>query len=271
MNNKIFDGKVESLSIKEEIRGYINSNNISPTLGIIQVGDDKLSNIFIREKIKFAQDVGVKIVYHKFEKGYNKLLDAINQFNNDIKIDAFIVQLPLVGLSDNTVLDNISPNKDIDCLTSINYNKLILGESLFYPGVYSAFLYIFKKCKLPKSSHILVIGSGFVGLPISNYLVRNKYNVTVLDRYAKQNDISKFSKLSDMIVFTAGVSNVIRKDDVKEGSFLINIGQSANFDGSISGGIDNNAISKSRFFVPSKGGIGPLTVAMLFKNLCNIF
>jgi methylenetetrahydrofolate dehydrogenase (NADP+)/methenyltetrahydrofolate cyclohydrolase len=271
MNKKIFDGRAEALIIKEEINSYLKKKNISPTLGIIQVGDDRFSNIFIREKIKFAQDLGINIVYQKLDKGYNNLVAEIEKFNKDANIKAFLVQLPIVGLEDTVVLDNISPDKDIDCLTKTNYTKLLSGEYIFSPGVYSAFLYIFKKCKLPKSSHILVIGSGFVGLPISNYLIQNKYNVTVLDKYAEKGDIINFSKLSDMVIFTAGVSSVIKKNDIKEGSFLINIGQSANFDGSISGGIDEDCIEKSSLFVPSKGGIGPLTVAMLFRNLCNIF
>ncbi|MHB8362419.1 MAG: tetrahydrofolate dehydrogenase/cyclohydrolase catalytic domain-containing protein, partial [Patescibacteria group bacterium] len=207
----------------------------------------------------------------KLDKGYNKLVAEIEKFNKDANIKAFLVQLPIVGLEDTAVLDNISPDKDIDCLTKTNYNKLLSGDYTFSPGVYLAFLHIFKKCNLPKKSHILVIGSGFVGLPISNYLIQNKYNVTILDKYAEKEDISKFAKLSDMVIFTAGVSSMIKKEDVKEGAFLINIGQSANFDGSISGGIDEDCISKSSFFVPAKGGIGPLTVAMLFRNLCNIF
>ncbi len=271
MNDKIFDGKAESLIIKKEVKDYLKKKNVSPTLGIIQVGDDKLSKIFIREKIKFAKDIGVAVVYHQFEEGYPYLKEEIERFNEDNNIDVFLVQLPLVGLNDKTILDNVSPTKDIDCLTSTNYTKLLSGKYAYSPGVYYAFLYIFKKCKLPKSAHILVIGSGFVGFPISDYLIQNKYNVTVLDKYAEKGDISNFSKLSDMVIFTAGVSSVIKKDDVKKGSFLINIGQSANFDGSVSGGIDDDCIEKSSFFVPSRGGIGPLTVAMLFKNLCNIF
>jgi methylenetetrahydrofolate dehydrogenase (NADP+)/methenyltetrahydrofolate cyclohydrolase len=265
--DKIFNGKIESLKIKEElIKSLYNKKR---TLGIIQLGDDRMSNIFIKEKIKFAKDINVNIVYQKLESGSKQLESYINKFNEDENIDAYLIQLPLLGIKDSSYfLNKIDPKKDIDCLTIVNYSNLLIGNYKLSPGVYSAFIYIFDKLKLDKSANILIVGGGFVGTSIANYLIRNKYNITLLDKYSK--DLKAFSRKSDMVIFCAGIGDILEKNDVKENSILINIGASANLDGTFSGGISESTIDKSKFFVPVKGGIGPMTVAMLFNNLISI-
>ena len=266
--NKLFDGKKEALAVKDIIKKNIAGRSL--TLGIIQVGDDHMSSVFIREKMKFAKDVGVNINYKKIQAGESIELDFyIDKFNNDKDIDAYLVQLPLIGIENkNDFLEKIHPDKDIDCLTSSNYSKLLLGDYIFAPGVYLAFRYIFEKLNVDKSSNILVVGGGFVGRSIANYLILGKHNVSVINRYVE--DVFLYSKFSDVIIFSAGVSNVIKKENVKDNSILINIGASANLDGTFEGGISEDTIDKSRFFVPVKGGIGPMTVAMLFKSLSEI-
>jgi methylenetetrahydrofolate dehydrogenase (NADP+)/methenyltetrahydrofolate cyclohydrolase len=266
--NKLFDGKKEALIIKDIIKKNISDRVL--TLGILQIGDDYMSNIFIREKMKFAKEVGININYQKIQKSDSTTLDYyIDKFNSDNNINAYLIQLPLVGIKDkNYFLEKINKDKDIDCLTSINYAKVLLGNYTFAPGVYLAFRYIFKKLNVDKSSNILIVGGGFVGRSIANYLILEKYNVFIVDRYIE--DISLYSKLSDVIIFSAGVSNVIKKQDIKDNSILINIGASANLDDTFEGGISEDTIDKAKFFVPIKGGIGPMTIAMLFKSLSEI-
>ena len=266
--NKLFNGKKESLIIKDIIKKNIADRSL--TLGIIQVGDDHMSNVFIREKMKFAKDVGVNIKYQKIQAAdYEKLDYYIDEFNNNKDINAYLAQLPLIGIdNENYFLEKIKTSKDIDCLTSSNYSRLLLGDYIFAPGVYLAFRYIFEKLNVAKSVSILIVGGGFVGRSIANYLILEKYNVSTIDKYVE--NISQYSEFADVIIFSAGVSNLINSENIKNHSILINIGASANLDGTFEGGISEDTIEKSSFFVPIQGGIGPMTVAMLFKNLSEI-
>ena len=267
--NKIFDGKKESLAVRDKLKRYFEKFDISPTLGIIQVGDDKLSNIFISEKMKFAKYIGVNVELKKFPSGFKNLETEIDNYNRDDKIDAFLLQLPLIGISNSKrYLEKIDYKKDIDALTGYNYSKVLLGEYKVAPGVFLAFKYIFEKLNVENNFHILIVGEGFVGRLILNYLSLYKFNITIVDKFAE--DISKYSKVADVIIFTAGVSLVISKDDIKKGAYCINIGASADFSGKVLGGISDDVIDIAGFFVPSIGGIGPMTVAMLFSNLKEI-
>ncbi|MCL4392757.1 bifunctional 5,10-methylenetetrahydrofolate dehydrogenase/5,10-methenyltetrahydrofolate cyclohydrolase [Patescibacteria group bacterium] len=264
--NKIFDGKKESLIIREQLKEYFEKFDVSPTLGIIQVGDDRLSNIFINEKIKFAKYIGVNVELKKFPSGFENLETEIDNYNKDDNIDAFLLQLPLVGIRNSKIyLEKIDYKKDIDCLTGYNYSKVLLGEYKVAPGVFLAFRYIFEKLNIENKVHILIVGEGFVGRLIINYLSLYKFNITIVDKFV--GDISKYSKYADVIVFTAGISFLISKNDIKKGAYCINIGASADFSGKVFGGISNDVIDIAGFFVPSVGGIGPMTVAMLFQTL----
>lgn len=267
--NKVFDGKKSALYFEKSLSHYFSKLDKSPTLGIIQVGDDRLSNIFINEKIKFAKKIGVNINLKKFSEGFKGLDKEIIIFNKDPNISAFLLQLPLVGIKNSKMfLEKIVPTKDIDCLVSTNYSKALMGDSIITPGVFTAFRYIFEKLNIPKDSHILIIGGGFVGKLILNYLSDRKFNVTIVDKFVSQ--ISEYSKSSDVIISSANVSSIVSRKDVKDGGYFINIGAASNFDGKIMGGITDDVIDKAKFFVPSIGGIGPLTVAMLFYNLKSI-
>lgn len=264
--NEIFDGKKEALILKDQLRDYFSKLSIVPTLGIIQVGDDRLSNVFINEKIKFANYIGVNTKLEKLPSGSSNLGSILDKFNKDKYINAFLLQLPLVGIeSEKLYLNKILPSKDIDCLTDTNYSKVLFGDYIVAPGVFLAFKYVFDKLNIPKDFNILVVGAGFVGRLIVNYLISEKFNITIVDKFVL--DISKYSKVADVIIFAAGISSLISKDIVKNGVYCINIGAAADFSGHILGGISDDVIAVSKFFVPTIGGIGPLTVAMLFSNL----
>ena len=266
MYEGVFDGKKISLQLKEKIRDTIQWHKYKLTLGIIQIGNDAMSFKFIKSKIQFAYDVNVNVVYKKFPESYPYLADVIDEFNLDPNIDGYLIQLPIVGLNEKYFLNRINTSKDIDCLTEENYKKLFLPNPKFIPGVFLAFTHIFENLNVNSDMKVLLVGKGFVGKPILYYLQNIGYKVDVIDKN-NTNDLKNYSSGADIIIFTAGVSNLISKDDVKNGAFLINIGASANFHGSISGGISDNAASNARLFVPSIGGVGPLTVAMLFENL----
>lgn len=266
MYKGIFNGKQVSLQLKKNIRDTILRHKYNLTLGIIQVGDDAMSFKFIKSKIQFAYEVNVNVVYKKFPESYPYLSDVIDQFNLDPSINGYLIQLPIVGLNDKNFLNKIDPLKDIDCLTQENYKKLFLPNPKFIPGVFLAFKHIFEHLNVNSNMKVLLIGKGFVGKPILHYFQSVGYKVDVVDK-DNTKDLKNYSSSADIIIFTAGVSNLIGKNNIKKDTFLINIGASANFDGSISGGISDDVASIAEFFVPSIGGIGPLTIAMLFENL----
>jgi len=258
----IIDGK----KISEEIKTILNAKGLK--LAIVQVGparlasesvagrDDENSNKFVRQKIKFAEDIGVKTHLYKLPADITtgKLRQKMAEINHIRENNGVILQLPLPShINTQHVLNGIIPRKDVDVLSSRSFGGKIL------PPVVGAVKIIFEKYNVDfKNKNIVVVGAGrLVGKPVANWLMNQNASFSVVDKFTE--DLASFTKNADIIISGVGKKNLITSDMIKSGAVIIDVGDVA-----------PDAAEKASLFTPAIGGLGPLTVAMVFQNLVEL-
>ncbi len=263
---KILDGKkvaeIESLKLKNIVSSLPNK----PSLAIIQVGNLEESNKYINNKIKKANELGIIAQHIKFNENTkeNEIIDYINRINS--KYDGIIVQLPLPSnLNKKRILDSIDPFKDVDCCNSINLNKFYNDETLFIPTTARAIKTLLDFYKIDiKNKKILVIGeSDLVGKPTKKLLSLFSSHV---DSTNKKIGIAHANNY-DILIVAAGSPKLIKKNNVKNQAIIIDVGITIK-DNKIYGDVDFDDVKNIvQAISPVPGGVGPLTVICLMKNL----
>lgn len=239
----------------------------APSLGIIVVGEDPSSLSFIKEKGAAAIKIGIDYQIYRFphKVSETRLIKAINKLLK--KHSAWIVQLPLPKyISAHAVLNAIPFEKDPDMLSTHSWMHLLSGASLVPPCVAAAREIIRQhKIKL-KGKHVAIIGFGrLVGQPIALWMSQQKAKVSVVNEHTK--DAKRIMRAADIIVSGVGKAKLIKGSDIKKGAVLLDFGF-AKRNGKISGDVDFlSAVKKAKYITPVPGGMGPLTVAMLMKNI----
>lgn len=257
INQKIiFKVQKELTALKD--RGIITE------LAVILVGENKVSKIYINEKQKACQMVGIQMkkCFLSENIGQEKLLDFIDKLNKNPKITAVLVQLPLPGGYDTSeVLNKVSPNKDVDGL----------GESaLVVAPTAQAIMEIFKEYKINlKKKRICLIGYGrLVGKPLAKILEKEKMDFVICT--SKTENLSKETKQADVIISATGKAGLITPEMIKKNAILIDAGTSEE-KSKISGDIDFERVkNKVAYITPSRGGVGPITVAKLLENVVKL-
>ena len=278
---KILDGTALALKLRETYKEtiqteFILKNLAPPHLVIIYVGDNKSSEIYIKGKIKACDLLGIKTTLeHIKETPTQQQLDnIIKKHNNDIGVDGILVQMPLPsGLNATQAINQISANKDVDGLTFVNLGKLISGDpdavqSCTPQGV----IEILKSygVSLVGKSVALINRSLLVGKPLAMLLTACDATVTVC--HTKTKDLDKVLKSSDIIITAVGAKNFIQAHHVKKGAVVVDVGISQDKDtGKICGDADfENIKDLCSFITPVPGGVGPMTITMLLKNLLDL-
>lgn len=257
------DGKKIAQNIFEELRKKVKKlqeRNIIPHLAIILVGNDPASQAYVKRKELKAEEIEAKTTIRHFssETSLSTLLEAIQQFNNDSETHGVIVQQPLPPHIDiEKITQAIDPEKDVD-----GFHK----NSKFQPPIARAVLEILKPY-LTKSKKIVVIGKGETGgKPIAAAIKKIGNDPIIID--SKTKNPKSLTKTADILISAVGKSNVITSDMIKKGSILISIGMHKGTDGKLHGDYEENQIKKTAsFYTPTPGGVGPVNVAMLLKNL----
>lgn len=253
------DGKAIAQSI---LKGLRISN--TPTLAVIQVGDDPASNAYIRQKQKAAEQIGAKIIHRRERSTINntQLQTIIEKFNSDPFVHGIIVQRPL---PEGLRADGILPSKDVDGF---------LPNSPYPVPVAEAVLTILEQVTGPgpvkkqgQAPSIVILGRGeTAGKPIADLLIKNGYKVTVIHSQTK--NPNEIIEGADIVVSCVGKLNVVRRDNIKTGAVLISVGISRNSDGTLHGDYEEEEIKDvASFYTPTPGGVGPVNVACLTKNL----
>jgi len=269
---------VDGNTIADEIAQDIKRQNIhrSLKLAVIQVGDDKISSLFINKKRKVAQDLGIDFELFCFDKDISNrnLRRSIQEIAKNSRYHGILVQLPLPKhLNTQYILDAVPQEKDVDVLSSRLLGKFYTGKSSIYPPVVSAILNILDQYDIKIAAKIVVIvgGGRLVGKPLAIALMKEKATVISLNSSTKS--IKDFIALGDIVISAAGKPNIITSDILKKGAVVIDAGLSVEksssgkhlFKGDVASGKDLN--KKISLFVPAVGGIGPITVVMVMKNL----
>jgi len=280
----ILDGKKTSSDIKEELKIEVEKikavGGKIPHLAAIIVGENGASITYVNAKVKACDYVGFgsSLVKMPIETTQDELLAKIDELNNDDIVDGFIVQLPLPDhIDEETVLNAVSPSKDVDGFHPANFGKVALGLPSFIPATPNGILELLKRYEVETSGkHCVVVGrSNIVGLPMSILMGQNRYpgNCTVTLTHSRTKNLAEITKTADILIVALGKPEFITGDMVKKGVTVIDVGITRVKDDTkksgfrLLGDVHFESVSpKSEFITPVPGGVGPMTIASLMQN-----
>uniref|UniRef100_UPI004027852E bifunctional 5,10-methylenetetrahydrofolate dehydrogenase/5,10-methenyltetrahydrofolate cyclohydrolase n=1 Tax=Candidatus Stercorousia sp. TaxID=3048886 RepID=UPI004027852E len=266
----ILDGKKLRDKIFENLKQRLNNMSEKPTLAVILVGENPASQIYVRNKKKTAENLGINSIVINYPADISEkiLLDKIQELNNDNKITAILVQLPLPKHIDKfKIIDAIAPEKDVDGLTPYNSGKLFSGEEPYvYPCTPKGILLLLDEYNIElEGKHVVVIGrSNLVGKPVAQMLLNRNATVTMCHSHTK--NLSDITKTADIIVSAVG-QNIIGEKMLKSDCVVVDVGIFKDVNGKICGDVDfANASKIAAYISPVPGGVGPMTIASLMLN-----
>ena len=281
---ELLDGKKLSQQIKEEIKQAVASRIEKglkiPHLAAVLVGNDGASLTYVGSKVRSCKQVGFDSTLIKLPENITeeKLLNEVEKLNNNDDIDGFIVQLPLPKhIDENKITLSIDPNKDVDGFHPTNFGKMVLNMKSFIPATPFGIIELLERYNIKTSGkHTVVIGrSSIVGRPIS-ILMNSKGksgDSTVTVVHSRTKNVQDYIKKADILISALGVPNFVKKEMVKDGVVIIDVGITRVVDKSsergykIKGDVDFESVKNvAGYITPVPGGVGPMTIAMLLKN-----
>ena len=270
----IIDGKAVSAQIREEIKedviAFTKKHGAAPSLTVIIVGEDPASQVYVRNKHKACEQVGIKsdIIRLPAETGEDELLSLIDRLNGDKTVNGILVQLPLPKhINEESVICKISPEKDVDAFGYENVGRIYTGHFDFLPCTPAGVMELLHRSGISVSGkECVVIGrSNIVGKPMAALLMHENGTVTVC--HTKTKDLSSHTRRADILVSSVGKANFITADMVKEGAVIIDVGINHLHDGKLTGDVDyEGCFEKAAAITPVPGGVGPMTITMLLQN-----
>ncbi len=283
MSAQIIDGKATANKIQDNLAKEVadlKKKQCYPKLAVILVGEDPASQVYVRFKEKACEQVGIisETIKLPSDTKEKELLDLLDKLNADFSVHGILVQLPLPDqISDDKVLERVSPDKDVDGFHPINRGKLVAGQDTFLPCTPAGIMTLFQEYNIdPTGKHIVIVGrSNIVGKPFAIMMMQKKKwaNATVTVCHTGSGDLTPYTRQADILVAAAGQARMITADMVKEGVIVIDVGVNRVEDSSakrgyrLVGDVDFEAIKeKARAITPVPGGVGPMTIALLLKN-----
>jgi len=272
--SELIDGKLVSESVRDEISQHVEKlgkgTGIIPGLAAVLVGDNPASEIYVRNKRKACEKVGIYSEEHKLasKTTEEELLKLVEQLNNNPKIHGILVQLPLPDhINESTILRTVSPLKDVDGFHPYNVGLLVEGNPRFVsctPGGIMKMLDYYN-IEIQGKQAVIVGRSNIVGKPVSMLLLHRHATVTIC--HSRTKPLSEVTKRADILVAAIGRADFITGDMVKQGAVVIDVGINRMDDGKLTGDVDFEAVrEKASYITPVPGGVGPMTIAMLLYN-----
>ncbi|KAE9637095.1 MAG: methylenetetrahydrofolate dehydrogenase / methenyltetrahydrofolate cyclohydrolase [Epulopiscium sp.] len=274
MSTLIIDGKKISQDIKDELKKEVeelSQKNIIPGLAVILVGNDPASKVYVNNKKKACEYIGIKSFSYELpqETTEEELLNLIDVLNKTKEVNGILVQLPLPEhINESKILLSIDPIKDVDCFHPYNVGLISIGKmDGFLPCTPAGIIELIKRSNIEiEGKNCVVVGrSNIVGKPVSQLLL--SHNGTVTTCHSRTKELAKICQEADLLVAAIGRPQFIKADMVKEGSILIDVGVNRLDNGKLCGDIDfEGCKDKALAITPVPGGVGPMTIAMLMKN-----
>ena len=270
---KIIDGKQISLDINNELKEKVakyKEQGIEITLAVVKVGNDPASAVYVRNKEKACEYVGInsKTLALPEETTEEELLNIVKELNEDKNVNGILVQLPLPKhIDESKVLLTIDSTKDVDGFHPVNVGKMVIGEDTFLPCTPAGIIEMIKRADIDiEGKECVVIGrSNIVGKPMAMLML--KENATVTIAHSRTKDLKEVTKRADIIVAAIGKAKFVTADYVKEGAVVIDVGMDRDENGKLCGDVDFESVSKvASAITPVPGGVGPMTVTMLLVN-----
>ncbi|CUC34136.1 bifunctional methylenetetrahydrofolate dehydrogenase/methenyltetrahydrofolate cyclohydrolase FolD [Staphylococcus aureus] len=270
---KILDGKQIAKDYRQGLQDQVEAlkeKGFTPKLSVILVGNDGASQSYVRSKKKAAEKIGMisEIVHLEETATEEEVLNELNRLNNDDSVSGILVQVPLPKqVSEQKILEEINPEKDVDGFHPINIGKLYIDEQTFVPCTPLGIMEILKHADIDlEGKNAVVIGrSHIVGQPVSKLLLQKNASVTIL--HSRSKDMASYLKDADVIVSAVGKPGLVTKDVVKEGAVIIDVGNTPDENGKLKGDVDYDAVKEiAGAITPVPGGVGPLTITMVLNN-----
>ena len=271
---QIIDGKKVSANVKERVRleceRLVKEHGVTPGLAVVIVGDDPASRVYVNNKKKACELVGFKSEEYALpaETTQEELLSLVDTHNNKDDINGILVQLPLPKhLDDKSVIERISPKKDVDAFHAVNVGKIMLGEYDFLPCTPAGVMEMLHQYEIPvEGKQCVVIGrSNIVGKPMGMLLLHENGTVTIC--HSRTKNLKEVCQRADILVAAVGRAKFVTADMVKDGAVVIDVGMNRDENGKLCGDVDfENVKDKCSYITPVPGGVGPMTIATLMKN-----
>lgn len=271
----ILDGKKLSERILSELKTKIEKMEIKPHLVVILVGNDPASKLYVKNKQKAAEKVGITSTVIDFDENISEeiLLNKIKELNANADVTGILVQLPLPKhINKNNIIEAISAKKDVDGFTPENVGRLALGlEPYFYPATPQGILMLLDEYNISlEGADAVVIGrSNIVGKPMIQMLLKRNATVTGCHSYTK--DLDEKIKTADIVISAVG-KKIVRCKMVKKNSVVVDVGIFRDLNGQLTGDVDFDYVSESAGYIsPVPGGVGPMTIASLMVNASKVY
>lgn len=271
----ILDGKKLRDKIIENLKAKVDTFEEKLTLVVILVGENPASKIYVNNKKKMAEKIGIhsEVINYPANITETELLDKIEELNNNKKVTAILVQLPLPKhISKDNVMNKIIPSKDVDGFTPYNFGKLFSGETpTVYPCTPKGILLLLDEYNIEiEGKHVVIVGrSNIVGKPLSQMMLNKNATVTICHSHTK--NLSQITKTADILVSAVG-KNIIEGEMLKTDCVIVDVGIFKDENGKTRGDVDFESASKIASFIsPVPGGVGPMTIASLMLNTVELF
>ena len=271
---QLIDGKLLAQKTREKLKKEVEdlkAINIVPKLAVILVGNDPASKVYVRNKSKACQEVGIEYEEILLDENttMDKLLSIIKKLNDRKDINGILLQSPIPkGLNIQEAFNLIDYRKDVDGFNPINIGKLLTGQDCFISCTPFGIMKMFEEynINLTEKNAVVIGRSNIVGKPMAQCLLNKNATVTIC--HSKTKNIGKITKTADIIVSAVGKINMVTKEMVKPGAVVIDVGMNRNEEGKLVGDVDFEDVSKvSSYITPVPGGVGPMTIAMLLNNV----
>ncbi|HDM9048919.1 TPA: bifunctional methylenetetrahydrofolate dehydrogenase/methenyltetrahydrofolate cyclohydrolase FolD [Listeria monocytogenes] len=270
---EIIDGKKLAKEIQEKVTREVAElvkEGKKPGLAVVLVGDNQASRTYVRNKQKRTEEAGMKSVLIELPENVTeeKLLSVVEELNEDKTIHGILVQLPLPEhISEEKVIDTISYDKDVDGFHPVNVGNLFIGKDSFVSCTPAGIIELIKSTGTQiEGKRAVVIGrSNIVGKPVAQLLLNE--NATVTIAHSRTKDLPQVAKEADILVVATGLAKFVKKDYIKPGAVVIDVGMDRDENNKLCGDVDfDDVVEEAGFITPVPGGVGPMTITMLLAN-----
>lgn len=264
------DGKAVSAMVKDELKERVRKEGIEATLAVIQVGDDPASTVYVGNKKKACEYIGIRSLSFELpeETKEKELLDLVRELNEREDVDGILVQLPLPPhMDEDKVIRTISPKKDVDGFHPQSVGALSIGQPGFVSCTPAGIIELLKRSGVDiDGKECVIVGrSNIVGKPMALLMLRENATVTVCHSHTKQ--LKEVAKRADILIVAIGKPKFITREYVKQGAVVIDVGIHRDAQNKLCGDVDFDDVEPvASAITPVPGGVGPMTIAMLMKN-----
>lgn len=271
---EIINGKKLAKEIREDLKikcEELKERGIKPKLAVIMVGDDRASQVYIRNKSKVCDEIGIEFEEHLLDSDIEQkvLIDLIEKLNQDKNIHGILLQSPIPKHLDiNEAFRTIAPEKDVDGFNPLNIGKMCLNQETFVSCTPYGIMKMFEAYDIDLTGkNVTIIGrSNIVGKPLIQCCLNKNATVTVC--HSKTKDLKQHTQNADVVIAAIGKSKFVTSDMIKPGAVVIDVGINRSEDGNITGDVDFESVyNKASYITPVPGGVGPMTIAMLMNNV----